>query len=100
MNCTSLILYVDMAMPTLREVFGFQYNRLTHLMLLCVLFAVSLVHLVIAAVADFLFAYALGIIFPVMAIAICCLRMLPAAMKIAGLHSGTVVIELAAYVLN
>ena len=59
----------------------------------------ALAHLVIAVVADLIFAYALGIIVPVFGIGICCLRMLPAAKRIAGFHGSTVVIELIAYVL-
>ena len=86
-------------MPTLREVFDFQYNLPTHLVLLLVLFAVTVAHLVIAAIADVMSGYVIGIIVPVICMAFCCLRMLPVAKKIAVFYDGTMALELIAYVL-
>ena len=89
-----------MAIPTLREVFGFQYTQLGHVVLLLVLFAVCLAQLVI--VDEYYSIYfVVGIIIPPVAGVFLLIRMYIQLLKsfIYSIYI-TLIVELAAYVFH
>ena len=108
MNCNELDKFntlcgTDMAIPTLREVFGFQYTQLGHVVLLLLLFALCLAQVVIAVVDEYHWIYfAVGITIPPVACLFILIRMYIQPLKsfIYSIYITLIVIELVAYVIH